>query len=53
MMTQAQAELLATYPKPEACGEPHPDDPSLTCNLSPHGPDARHYSHGRTWPVAK
>lgn len=50
-MTPDVAELIAAYPRPESCGSEHPEIPGLTCHLSPHGPDARHYGDGRTWPV--
>jgi hypothetical protein len=51
MLTPEQAELVRIYPAPEICGSQHPEDPKLTCNLSPHGKDAMHYAHGVTWPV--
>lgn len=51
MITPEQAELIRAYPPPEKCGSVHPDMDWLTCNLSPHGRDARHYANGHSWPV--
>ena len=47
---EVAGQLGAYHPEPP-CNAPNPDMPGLTCNLTQHSPDARHYAMGYTWPT--